>query len=219
MRAIAAPYSRIQENLDTGAAMKGNQTVWRTLADAALAGRPAWDSLAELGRASGVPTSTAHLAVQRMVACGAVEQNPTGGLATVNLDKVLTTLAATRTFDADVRAATTFRAVQRLLDGRRRFAVGGLEAARAHLGRRGAGDCGIRLLYLAGDLPELPPGDEVLLLAMDPVAERDWITGRTSPAQTYADLFALPGREADELRSALHRRLVGGATDARLAAV
>lgn len=193
--------------------MKGNQLVWRTLADAALDGRPAWDSLAELGRAAGVPTSTAHLAVQRMVACGAVEQNPLGGLAAVNVDKLLSTLAVTRNLDADVLASTTFSAVQRLMNGRRRFALGGTDAARAHLGRRAPAHPSVRLLYVTGAVPELPDGDEVLLLPMDAAAEHAWNIGRTSPAQTYADLFALPGRDAEELRRALHDRLVRDSAD------
>lgn len=42
---------------------------------------------------------------------------------------------------------------------------------------------------------------------MDKRAEFDWHTGVTSRAQTYADLFALPGWQAEEFRRPLHRVL------------
>ena len=49
-------------------------------------------------------------------------------------------------------------------------------------------------------------GEEVRVVRIDPRAQRNWTNGFTSLAQTYADLFASPGRSADELRRALWTR-------------
>jgi hypothetical protein len=45
---------------------------------------------------------------------------------------------------------------------------------------------------------------------MDRRAEREWLSGYTSFAQTYVDLFATPGWQASEFRLALHDRFLRG---------
>jgi hypothetical protein len=52
-----------------------------------------------------------------------------------------------------------------------------------------------------------PEGDEVRVLTMDPRAVKTW-QGFSSPAQTYADLFASPGWQASEFRLALREKFV-----------
>ncbi|MGA1829287.1 hypothetical protein [Microbacterium sp.] len=65
------------------------------------------------------------------------------------------------------------------------------------------------LVYLPPtvDLNGLPQSDEVRVLAMDKRAMKTW-DGYSSVAQTYADLFATPGWQASEFRTALRERFV-----------
>jgi len=47
----------------------------------------------------------------------------------------------------------------------------------------------------------------VRVVRMDARAQRDWTDGFTSLAQTYADLFASPGWQAEPFRRALWAQL------------
>ena len=191
--------------------MKGNELVWRTIVDRALKGQRVWPNIAELAYYSGVPESTAKLALVRLTDIGAIRQNPRGGFSTINPEKVLLVFAARRSLSADLIIRSDLHAVQPLLDtAARPYALGGPDAAVIYVSRNGVNtvaDPGQRIVYLpdTAEVRQLPAGDEVLVLRLDPRAELDWSNGYSSAAQTYADLFALPGWQADEFRRALHR--------------
>ncbi|WP_244893235.1 hypothetical protein [Agreia bicolorata] len=84
------------------------------------------------------------------------------------------------------------------------YALGGPDAANAILSGRAIADFSEHIVYLPDrpELRELPEGDEVRVLSMDKRAAKTW-TGYSTPAQTYADLFATPGWQASEFRLAL----------------
>lgn len=194
--------------------MKGNELVWRTLADAALLGRREWANLADLGHAAGTPTTTAALAIRKLLEIGAVEKRRGGGILAVNPEKIVLVLAAWRNLAHDTITRTTMAGIEPWLDTKRgAYALGGSNAAITYVsgvaGRNTIASHPTRLVYLAAepDLAGTPEGDEVIVLRMDKRAELDWHDGVTSRAQTYADLFALPGWQAEEFRRALHRVL------------
>lgn len=191
--------------------MKGNELVWRSLADAALRGRREWANLADLAHDAGVPVSTTHLAVQRLSEIGAVRPYGRGGLSGLNPEKIVTVLAASRRLPRDTLAKSTVAAVKAFLDDiDSTYALGGTDAAVAHLsGINAIADRGTRIVYMptTTDTSELAAGNEVLLLAMDSRAQRQWVDGYSSLAQTYADLFALPGWQAEEFRRALYTKM------------
>ena len=187
--------------------MKGNELVWRTLADHALDGVRRWDNLADLGFKAGVPVSTAHLATQRLVDIGAMSRYSSGGFSVVNPEKVLTLLCAWRNLRKDAIAHTTLEGfhdvVERLTVP---FARGGPDAAIHFLGGSNTvADFSQTLAYVKAPVDEVtwPEGNEVTVLPMDERAALDW-DGYSSVAQTYADLFATPGWQASEFRLALH---------------
>ena len=186
--------------------MKGNELVWRTLADAALGGRRRWASVGELADEAGVPSRTGYLALERLIEVGAVEAR-SRGIATTNPEKVLTILAAHRNLTRDTLATTTVGGIWPFLDSSLRpYAIGGSDAAVTYLNEVSSFvDFGQWLVYLpeAVDLSDLPAGEEVRVVRMDPRAQRNWTNGFTSLAQTYADLFASPERSAGELRRAI----------------
>jgi len=100
-----------------------------------------------------------------------------------------------------------------LVPGIYAVAFGGTDAAVHWLGgvNTVAGK-GVRLIYADVDLAHgLVQGDEVRVVSRDKVAARSWRDGFSSVAQTYADLFAMPGWQASEFRLALHSRLFGRA--------
>lgn len=197
--------------------MKGNELVWRTIADRALNGERAWSNIGDLAHFSGVPESTAALALKKLDTIGAIRRERRGGFSTVNPEKVLTVLAAWRNLDADCLAKTTLKAAQELMDNTQHpYAIGGPDAAVTYLsedGRNTIADIGTRIVYSTdrSEARELPVGDDVLVLRLDSRAEVDWYSGVASVAQTYADLFASPGWQAEEFRKALHRTLFAGA--------
>lgn len=185
--------------------MKGNELVWRSLADRALEGRRAWKSVADLAFDAGVPTTTAYLALERLESNGTIDRYSRGGLAVVSIDKLLTMLCAWRNLGRDTLAWTTREAISPLLDSVKvSYALGGPDAANAHLKGRAVADFSEHIVYLPPtvDVSELPPGEEVRVLTMDKRAVKTW-DGYSSPAQTYADLFATPGWQASEFRKAL----------------
>jgi hypothetical protein len=200
--------------------VKGNELVWRTVIDAALLGNREWANIDDLAHAAGTPVSTAHLALRKLTSIGAVEPKPRGGVVAVNPEKALLVLAAWRNLGKDTLARTSLVAVQALLDTHQgAYALGGADAARTHLQDRGhiasISAPGTRIVYITPehDVATLPPGDEVIVLAMDSRAALQWHTGYTSAAQTYADLFALPGWQAEEYRRALHHAYFGAGVD------
>lgn len=185
--------------------MKGNELVWRTLADHAIRGNRTWQNVGDLAFEAGVPSTTAYLALERLESNGSIDRFSRGGLAVVSIDKVLTMLCAWRNLARDTIAWTTREAIEPLLDkARGPYALGGPDAANALLGGRAVADFQEHLVYLPSKsvAEDMPAGKEVRVLAMDRRAMRTW-DGYSSLAQTYADLFATPGWQASEYRHAL----------------
>ncbi|HRN28833.1 MAG TPA: hypothetical protein PK781_10480 [Terrimesophilobacter sp.] len=185
--------------------MKGNELVWRSLADRALEGRRTWPNVADLAFDAGVPSTTAYLALERLESNGTIDRYSRGGLSVVSIDKLLTMLCAWRNLGRDTLAWTTRDAISPLLDTVKGvYALGGPDAANAHLHGRAVADFHEHIVYLPPlvDVSELPPGQEVRVLILDRRAEKTW-DGYSSLAQTYADLFATPGWQASEFRKAL----------------
>lgn len=190
--------------------VKGNELVWRVLADRAIEGKRTWANVADLAFEAGVPSTTAYLALERLEGNGTIDRYKRGGLAVVSVDKALTMLCAWRNLARDTVAWTTRDAISPFLDSSRGpYALGGPDAANAHLGGRAIADFREHLVYLpaAVDLSGLPESDEVRVLAMDERAMKTW-DGYSSVAQTYADLFATPGWQASEFRTALRERFL-----------
>lgn len=130
-------------------------------------------------------------------------------------EKVLIMLSAYRNLKQDTIASTTLSAGQMLAEtAPSAVTFGGTDAAVHWLGGTNTvADKGMRLLYVDPDasVSALPAGSEVQLVTRDDAAARSWRSGYSSVAQTYADLFALPGWQASEFRAALHERLFTGA--------
>lgn len=190
--------------------MKGNELVWRALADHALRGERTWRSVGDLAYEAGVPATTAYLALERLESNGAVDRYSRGGLTVVSVDKVLTMLCAWRNLARDTLAWTTLEAIGWYQNTERgSYALGGPDAANSYLGGRAVAHFREHLVYLppATDVSGLPDGEEVRVLAMDRRAMKIW-TGYSSLAQTYADLFATPGWQASEYRIALREMYV-----------
>lgn len=190
--------------------MKGNELVWRSLADRALEGQRTWQSVADLAFDAGVPNTTAYLALERLEGNGTIDRYSRGGLAVVSIDKLLTMLCAWRNLGRDTLAWTTRDAISPLLDSvKGAYALGGPDAANAHLNGRAVADFREHIVYLPPtvDVSELPSGEDVRVLGMDKRAAKTW-EGYSSLAQTYADLFATPGWQASEFRKALRDRFI-----------
>lgn len=190
--------------------MKSNELVWRTLADAALAGERRWANLADLAFQSGVPVTTAHLATKKLSDIGAISRYGSGGFSVASPEKLLTLLCAWRNLENDTIAWTTMQGFLQVTKQRgKTFALGGPTAAIYHLGGDNkVADFSQTLAYVQRQDVEgisLPEGDEVRVLAMDKRAWKTW-QGYSSLAQTYADLFASPGWQASEFRLALRAK-------------
>ncbi len=198
--------------------MKQTERLWRTLADAAFDGRREWPDVMTLADAADLTTGNAHHALRRLVDIGAVTVRRRGGLTILSPEKVLIQLSAYRNLIKDTLAITTTAVINELLtDHPAAVTLGGADAAIQWIGGTNTvATVGSRLVYVDEGVPEdlqlrFPPGDEVRVVVRDAVARRTWNTGYTSRAQTYADLFALPGWQATEFRTALHRHLFNGA--------
>lgn len=191
--------------------MRSNELVLRTLVDAALARKRRWSNAGDLAFEAGVPESSAYLALGRLTAIGATTKYGSGGFALVSVDKALTLLCAARNLEKDTLSTTTLDAIGPYLDSRDGpYAIGGPDAANAHLAGWHVSDFSEHLVYLPPQRlvdADLPAGDEVRVLAMDRRAARTW-TGYSSIAQTYADLFATPGWAASEFRIAMREKLL-----------
>jgi hypothetical protein len=186
--------------------MRATDAVWRTLADAALSGRRQWKNTSDLAWESGVGDKLAYKALRRPVSIGAVARHPGGGFSVTDPERVLTLLAAARTLTG--AHATTLEAAQSSLVHAPAYALGGTRAAAHHLGGRNTiADHAPAIVYLPArvELNALPPGDGALVFTTDDHTLAAWADGFTSPAQTYADLFAQPGWQASEFRRALWR--------------
>jgi len=195
--------------------MKNVEIVWRTLADAALAGQREWNSIGDIADAASVAPSTTHQALGRLVDIGALRPNSRRGYTVVSPEKLLEAFAAHRNLRTDTMVSTTLPAAQELLDDDSlAYALSGSSAAVHYLGGRNTiSDLGQRIVYTARPLSQtdFPEGDEVIILAEDPLAARTWKSGYASLAQTYADLWASPGWQAAEFTRALKANLFSDA--------
>lgn len=195
--------------------MKKVEIVWRTLADAALEGRRDWKNIGDIADAASVAPSTTHQALGRLVDIGAVRPNSRRGYTVVSPEKLLESFAAHRNLRADTMVSTTLPAAQSFLDDVEvAYALSGSSAAVYYLGGRNTvADLGRRIVYATRPLSQadFPEGDEVIILAEDPVAAQTWKSGYASLAQTYADLWASPGWQAAEFTRALKTKLFSAA--------
>ena len=106
---------------------------------------------------------------------------------------------------------TTLLAAQSFLDVVEvAYALSGSSAAVHYLGGRNiVAGIGRRLVCTTRTLSQadFSAGDEVIILAKDPLAAFTWKSGHTSLAQTYAELWASPGCQAAEFTRALEAKL------------
>ncbi|RFA12407.1 hypothetical protein B7R22_15995 [Subtercola boreus] len=192
--------------------MKGNELVWRSLADHAILGDRSWKNVGDLAYDAGVPASTAYLALERLENIGAIDRYSRGGLSVISIDKVLTMLCAWRNLARDTLTMTTREAILPLLNSQSGpYALGGPDAAMSFLTDHTVADFHEHIVYVpeSAALLELPAGEDVRVLSMDKRAMKLW-KGYSSFAQTYADLFATPGWQASEFRSALRDSFMHG---------
>ncbi|MEC5149923.1 hypothetical protein [Cryobacterium sp. GrIS_2_6] len=160
----------------------------------------------ELAQASGVEIPSTSRALRRLYAIGALRRNDDGGFSAISPWKILTVLAAARDLQADVVAATTLATIEELAASVH-FTLGGADAAQHYLGDVAVADRGQRVVYTAAaiDASNFEPGAEVLVVEWGPNAMRSGTESPpfTSMAQTYADLFSLPGWQAAEFLEAM----------------
>ena len=197
--------------------VKTKEIVWRTLADAALSGRREWPDLGTLAASVDAPVSSTHQALGRLVDIGAVRTQRRGGFTVVSPEKVVLALAAARNLKSDTLAMTTVEFARTLRNSRpSAVSFGGGDAAVHWLGGvNTVADKGLRLVYVDPEVAHgLPSGKEVCVVSRDKVAARTWRDGFSSRAQTYADLFAMPGWQTTEFRTALHSLLFGQKNEA-----
>jgi hypothetical protein len=196
--------------------MKGNELVWRSLADHALKGERTWSNVGDLAYDAGVPPTTAYLALGRLEGNGTIDRYRPGGFSVVSIEKLLTMLCAWRNLDRDTVIRTTREAIEPFLNSARGpYALGGPDAANVLLGGHAVSSFREHIIYLPGtgevraELAQLTPEPEgdVRVLALDRRAMKVW-DGYSTLAQTYADLFATPGWQASEFRSALREKFV-----------
>lgn len=194
--------------------MKGNELVWRTLVDESVAGNRQWDNIADLAFKSGVPDSTTHLATKRLEEIGAITRYKAGGLSVVSPEKVLTLLCAARNLKKETVVETSIQAIKNLSpELRDRVVLGGPNAAIHHLGGiNTVSDYSETIAYVDKGFPleELVSSDfdkKVKVQILDRRAELTWLDF-TSIAQTYADLFAMPGWQSSEFRIALREKFL-----------
>lgn len=186
--------------------MRETDAVWRTLADAALAGRREWRNTGDLAWEAGVGEKITYKALTRPVSIGAVARHPGGGFSVTDPERITTLLAAARSLQTAHH--TTFVAAKELVAHAPEYAISGTRAAAHHLGgRKVIADHAAAIMYVPSnvDISALPRGDGALVFTAEPHTLSTWRDGFTSRAQTYADLFAQPGWQASEFRRALWR--------------
>lgn len=198
--------------------MKGNELVWRSLADHALRGDRTWNNVGDLAYDAGVPPTTAYLALERLVGNGTIDRYRSGGFSVVSIEKLLTMLCAWRNLDRETVVRTTRESIEPFLTSDRGpYALGGPDAANAYLKGRAVSSFSEHIVYLhvtdqtRAELASLrsEANGDVRVLAMDKRALKTW-DGYSSLAQTYADLFATPGWQASEFRLALRDAFMRG---------
>lgn len=192
--------------------MKGNELVWRTLADKAIEGKRRWSNLSDLAFHSGVPITTTHLATRKLIDIGALSPFPSGGFSVVSPEKILTLLCAWRNLSKDAIGTTDRKTFLKLAKEKKLPVIlGGPDAAIKLLGGKNkVADFSKGIVYVPPRLlkaTELPIGDDLVIFGLDERAELDW-DGYTSFAQTYADLFASPGWQSAEFFLALRDKFL-----------
>ena len=162
-----------------------------------------------------VAPSTTHQALGRLVDIGTVRPNLRRGYAVVSPEKLLEAFAAHRNLRADAMVSTILSAAQQLVDDVEvTYALSGSSAAVHYLvGRNTVADLGRRIVHKTRPLSQadFPEGDEVIILAEDPLAALTWTFGYASLAQTHADLWTSPGWQAAEFTRALKVKLFANA--------
>ncbi|MGB3414283.1 MAG: hypothetical protein WBA28_06160 [Microbacteriaceae bacterium] len=188
--------------------MRETDAIWRTLADAALIGRREWKNTGDLAWEARVGEKIAYKALKRPIEIGAVTRHPApaGGFSVTDPERILTLFAASRSLRDGKR--TQFEAAQNLISSTETYAIGGTRSAAHYLGGRNTiADHAPAIIYvpLGTQLTGLPLGDDAIVMTADQKTLDSWADGFTSPAQSYADLFAQPGWQASEFRRALWR--------------
>lgn len=186
--------------------MKETDAVIRAAVDAALDGRRSWENVSALASEAGTGDPITYKAIEKAVDIGAITRRRGGGFSVTDPERLMMIFSARRSLEPARR--TTLAAAEELLGTVEQYAIGGTRAAAHHLGGPNTiADYGPAIIYVRQDthLEDLPDGDGVLVLVADDRSLRAWKDGYTSPAQTYADLFAQPGWQASEFRRALWR--------------
>lgn len=187
--------------------MQETDVALRTLVDRALAGFRSWRSAAPLAHEAGVGDKITYKLLARVASIGAITRHRGGGFSVTDTERLTMILAARRTLKP--ARHTTLEAAQALAGTVAQYAIGGTRAAAHHLGGPNTvATHGAAILYVPEgvDLDDLPAGDTALVMAAGARDLRCWADGFTSPAQTYADLFAQPGWQASEFRRALWKK-------------
>jgi hypothetical protein len=197
--------------------MSRTLTVWRELLAGAREGRRQWPSVSMFAREIEMPVSTTHRALKHPVEIGAVEVTALGGLVLLDPYRLLILFAAHRRLQRDVVEVVHLNApvhqVEEHIHGQPGCVLGGFSAAIYHAGGNFIADYSTVLVYgppMLEGLGVAPPGAGSELL----IAEGDPLVGRHGPvttfAQTWADLFCLPGWQAARFVEELDAKEVAG---------
>jgi hypothetical protein len=186
--------------------MRATDAILRTLVDRALLGERAWKNVSDLAWAAHVGQKLAYKALARPTEIGAITRLPGGGFSVTDPERVLALFSARRSLASARR--TTLEAAQSLVTSADAYAIGGTRAAAHHLGGSNTiADHAPAIVYLPSHVAfdGLPRGDGAMVFEVDDRQLQDWPDGYTSPAHTYADLFAQPGWQASAFRRELWR--------------
>lgn len=190
--------------------MKLRTVILREIADSALAGRRHWSSLSELAQATGASLGLTHRVVAELGQIGVTRPCAGGGFDVTSPEKAVALFAASRNVMRETRLRISLSSAERVAAQPGVSAIGGMDAAVHHLGGINVvASIGLpRILYVVE--PALvtiqSDGDDVAVLGLDPIGSRSWTdTGFASWAQTYGDLFGLPGWQAEEFRRAMYK--------------
>jgi hypothetical protein len=191
--------------------MKLRTVLVRELADAAIAGRRHWDSLTELSTLTGISLGLTHRVLDELEDIGVVRRSFTGGFDLTSPEKAVTVFAATRNVARETVTYISRNTAAHLTQaGTSPLAIGGMDAAVHHLGANTVAAIGTpRILYLPQEVADTlqREGDEVAILPLDDRAANTWAkqSGFASWTQTYGDLFATAGWQAEEFRRAMFK--------------
>jgi hypothetical protein len=186
------------------------EVVWRHLLVQSAVGRRRYDGLADLATELDLGVSTIHAALRHPVEIGAVDISRRAGVRVLDPARVLTLYAAHRHVRRDViderMVDLPAENVERELAAQFGVILGGFRALVDHAGGvNRVADYSTVLLYGTPDLNGLAPATsnvatKVLVLEAD-----RWLAnyGSITPAaQAYADLFSLPGWQAQRFLEA-----------------